>query len=395
MTETKTPETEPSGCRFPIAPDRICGRPTVAASGDPDGRGRPSSYCDNPQHNRAAAWRARRAMESPRSSTPEPESALVRPVSTAGAQAGRYLDETRALAEQLGERQASLLRELATLGDPDAAAVQLETVTAEATQQVAEERARAARAEQARREDRDLKDEADAAAAELAVELDARLAELTDARQQLTEREQDLAASREQIAAQAEQLTGREQREQQLTDELEEIAADKTYLADENERQAATITEQQTQLGSVREQLAAETRRADDAETERQRAEQTVLAERAQTEQARRDAERAHGELQELRSQLSEARAELREATTTTAASRAEVASLTAQLESAKDAIKAEQNHANQRINDQEKRYTTQLAEQRETINQLRAEQAQAHTADEPKRQPRRGSGSK
>lgn len=48
---TKSIETH--ACRLPG-----CSRP--AEAGD-DGPGRPREYCDEPTHNRASAWRARRA----------------------------------------------------------------------------------------------------------------------------------------------------------------------------------------------------------------------------------------------------------------------------------------------------------------------------------------------
>lgn len=373
MTETKTTE-ESTGCRFPVAPDKLCGRPTVPATGDENGRGRPSAYCDDPAHNRAAAWRARKALESRQTGKAEPEggAAMVRPVSTAGARAGQYLEEVRALAERLGAGQQLLLRELATLGDPDAAAVQLETVTAEAEQQVAEERARAARAEQARREDREQKEEADAAAAEAVTELQRVTGELGEVRAQLAERSEELAGARAEITEQAGQLEAAARREAEVRAELDETVADKRYLADENERQARALEEREAQLSRLREELAGQQRRADDAERERERIEQQLLGERTRADHAERAIERAQGETAALQTQLTEERTVSRAAQQAAADAREQLAGLVAQLEAAKGALAAEQNHANQRIADQERRFESQLADLRTTITQLR-----------------------
>lgn len=86
---------------------------------------------------------------------------LGRPVTMAQARA-----ET--IAGQVGSQVAALtlslnqvVDELRTLGDPDAAAVQIDTVTTEADQRVAEAVARAARAEQNRRIAKQQRVEAD------------------------------------------------------------------------------------------------------------------------------------------------------------------------------------------------------------------------------------------
>ena len=89
------------------------------------------------------------------------------------------------LIEHLGQQLAVLVEELRTVGDPEVAEAQIESVASEAAEHVAGANARATRAEQAQRRAGAEKDEADAAAEEatrtgeeLAQELSARQAEL-------------------------------------------------------------------------------------------------------------------------------------------------------------------------------------------------------------------------
>src|SRR5450755_2815357 len=69
----------------------------------------------------------------------------------ARARAGEYAERVAAQVETLTATLGTVVVELRTLGDPDAAAVQIDAVTADAEQGVAEAMARAARAEQDRR----------------------------------------------------------------------------------------------------------------------------------------------------------------------------------------------------------------------------------------------------
>ncbi len=62
---------------------------------------------------------------------------MGRPVAMATARAGMLRDELVKTAEQLGGQLARAVEEMRILTDPDAAAAQVETVAAEAAQQVA------------------------------------------------------------------------------------------------------------------------------------------------------------------------------------------------------------------------------------------------------------------
>lgn len=379
MTKTETKITEaPKGCRFPVAVDKICGRKTVPASGDPDGRGRPSNYCDNPQHNRASAWRARQAFVEAQTGVQEPEEVLSRPVTSAGARAGQYLDETRALAETLTQAQDRLLRELAILGDPDATAVELATVTADADEQLAIERRRAAEAEAGRREDRARMEEADAAAVELAEQLAAKDVVLVEVREELAEAERNLAAVEAQNAAQDEALNEARQANETQFAEIErlasELAAVRADLAttqhnlevayDQNNELESLLIRAQEENRHLAEQLEKVTGERDE---QRRRAEAAERETTVLTTQVTRLDE----EVGELRGAVRERETEARAATTRAHELSAERAGIVAQLEAAKTALAAEQNHANQRVGDIERAYERQLTELRAEIQRL------------------------
>src|SRR5664280_3861578 len=115
-------------CRFPQ-----CERPALASL---PGVGRPPEYCQDPGHNRAAAWRARqRTKAEPATGPAAGESA--RPVDAARARASEIRGQVTGLLEQLGVQLPALVQELRTLGDPDAAEAQIEAVTSEAQERVA------------------------------------------------------------------------------------------------------------------------------------------------------------------------------------------------------------------------------------------------------------------
>ena len=82
----------------------------------------------------------------------------------AQARAGAYAEQVTSQVQTLTATLATVLQELCTLGDPDAAAIQIEAVTTEAEQRVATAMARAAHAEQERQTADHQRAEADAAA---------------------------------------------------------------------------------------------------------------------------------------------------------------------------------------------------------------------------------------
>jgi colicin import membrane protein len=150
-------------CRFPG-----CDRPAEPG----DGRGRPPEYCDDPGHNRAAAFRRRRELGAAARGAPVADDA-GEPVTMARARAGVLVERVETTIGSLSGQLTDILSELRTLGDPEAVEVELETVSASAEQRAAEARSQAAAAETRRRtaeaervEADRLREEAEAAAEE-------------------------------------------------------------------------------------------------------------------------------------------------------------------------------------------------------------------------------------
>src|SRR5690349_3456022 len=80
LVSTTAPRSTTRTCRYPG-----CDRPAVPAEGGLPAR--PSEYCADPAHNRAAAWRARRAARATVEGRPLPDD-MDRPVTMARARAG-------------------------------------------------------------------------------------------------------------------------------------------------------------------------------------------------------------------------------------------------------------------------------------------------------------------
>ncbi|WP_146069862.1 hypothetical protein [Cryobacterium sp. M15] len=113
------------------------------------GTGKPPQFCDDPAHNKGAAWRARRQLGSDSSQSDEAEK---RPVDAARQRAGQLHGQVAGMIEHLSLQLNALVKELHTVADPDAPEVQIESVTAEAAERVAAASARAIRAEQGQRQ---------------------------------------------------------------------------------------------------------------------------------------------------------------------------------------------------------------------------------------------------
>src|SRR6266540_3422546 len=94
-----------------------CARPAQAAAGP----GRPPEYCDDPGHT---------------AEQQQPDD-LGRPVSMAAARGSALRDELVRTVAGLQEQLGRVMADMRTLGDPDAAAAQIETVTVEATPRIA------------------------------------------------------------------------------------------------------------------------------------------------------------------------------------------------------------------------------------------------------------------
>ncbi len=347
-------DVEQRFCRFPG-----CQRPAMAGEA---GTGRPPEYCDDPAHTRASAWRARQR--------PNEEAARAvesRPVDSARQRASEITGQVSGMIEHLGQQLSALVEELRTVGDPEAAEAQIESVASEAAEQVAAANARATRAEQAQRRAEAEKAEADAAAEEatrtseeLARELSGVQEELDAAMAQVKERAEELAqahasAANDRELAQAESAG--------LRADLETIRGQLTLAV--QERAAAA-----ERAGAEEQARAAAERRTGVAES------------RLEAETARADREESAAA--ETRGQLAAVRADLEAAREAMADVRSTVATLTAEREAARADIERERVHGEQRVKDLHDTYGRQ-------IEQLRAELTQAREAEPKERRPRDG----
>ena len=372
-----TAGTSARTCRFPG-----CNAPAVTAAGGAPGR--PPEYCSNPDHNRAAAWRARRAERASAEGRPLPDD-LDRPVSMARARAGELVDQVATQAGQLAAALTAVVEELRTLGDPDAAAVQIEAVTTEADQRVAEATARAARAERDQRAAELRRAEADAAAEEAtdqAAQLSVQLQEIQDEHRAATKRWEQQSAQQQ---AEIDRLMA-------ALDTAAAESAERLIRAQAAETAGAAAEARAAALGSelaeATEQLenaaavgAAAAQRAHDAEQtnaslstqlegERSRAgsaEQAAAAARGEASQLSGELERALQAADSLRNEIREARSQVFEARERAAASAAELAGAQQRLED-------ERRHTEARLADQRLGYEERLMELRADLDRLRGD---------------------
>jgi len=277
-----TASAELKTCKFPG-----CARPAAEAGGP----GRPPEYCDDPEHTALRSWRARHAERRPGAVVPDD---LGRPVTMAAATAGKLREDLARTVEQLAGQLAGVQENLRTLGDPAAAAAQIETVTADAAQQVAEAESRAARAEAAQREAITAAETADAAAEQLDTQLQgaeadiARLdAELAAAGERTAQLEADITGRDAQLAD-AEQIRARlADRVAGLTADVDQLTAERDTAqarAAAAEEQARTAVAGEQRAESARE-LAETARRNAETETARVAAELTGLDQALAAEQ--------------------------------------------------------------------------------------------------------------
>src|SRR5690606_3810289 len=164
-------------CKFPG-----CTRPVVRSNGP----GRPSEYCDLPEHTRWRAWKERQRRQTHQADA-ETTTASGE-FSAARVRAEELLRQYRLLTEQLSRNVRSAIEELNTIADPSAAEAQVQAAQAE--QALAEAQQQRRQAEQARATAEAAAEDAAAAAEEAARQAEAARAERDHALQRQQEIQQ-------------------------------------------------------------------------------------------------------------------------------------------------------------------------------------------------------------
>lgn len=242
------------GCVRPPRPDPATGRPTLyCEQPGPDG---------GPVHNRASAWRARRASQHNTTgtvATPPEDDAPVVPVSMARASLEQRLERFPEQIEQLRSFLDGALAELRTAGDVEAAAAEVADAHREALAKITAAEQQLADAERARRTAQQHAVEAEALRAEADAAAEAATAETTRIRDELTAELHQVRADAEQAAAQASQQVATaaaeaEQARTQAATARGELAALHAQAAADRE----TITMLRADLDQVRADGRAE-----------------------------------------------------------------------------------------------------------------------------------------
>jgi len=158
-----------------VAPGRICRFPGCERPAAPaeEGRGPAAGVLRGPhaQSGRGLAGPAAPPRRWPPGGAVPDD--LDRPVSMARARAGEYAERVGRPGRDVDGDAGHGRCGLRTLGDSDAAAVQIDAVTADAEQRVAEAMARSARVEQDRRAAEQQRADADGAAEDATAAVDA------------------------------------------------------------------------------------------------------------------------------------------------------------------------------------------------------------------------------
>ena len=358
MTEP-APQTEQRTCHYPG-----CDRPVAPADAV---TGRPPEYCDDPEHSRASAWRARKREEA----QPAGRKAIAseaRPVDAARTRASEITGQVTGMVEHLTLQLGALLGELRTTGDPDAAEAQIESVTADAAERVAAAEARASRSDAERRRVRAEQEEADAAAGEAVAAADILANEISALRS-------DLAAASQSAAA--------------LTVELEQVKTDAATRHAQAQAEIAELGEelgrQQVVLAGTHRDLAATTGRATLAELAAQESElrATDASTRAELESER--ARRGESETAAVREQLEAARAKATTLADALGELRGHLAAATAERDAARADIERVERAGDRRVTDLREVLEARLTELKSELAETRASAARgAAVTDAP-----------
>lgn len=289
-----SPDAAQRPCAFPGCP-RPAAAPTFSS-------GRPPAYCEDPRHTAVTAFRERQRRKATAAGAPPVDD--PRPIETATQCAAALRGQVAEVGEHLVTQLRTLLDELGVLGDPEAAAAQIESVTTEAGEQVAAATARAARAERAARSAEAEREQAGTAAEEALARLEEVSAELEQTRQAW---QTEVGAL---TVAQAELI---QEHQVAIAEAAAAAAAQREELQEEHRRALSRAAEERAELVQVHEQAMEQARR--EADTARQAAEGDVVAARGLLARAEADAAAARtaaAEVAEQEQQLQEVTAQLR-----------------------------------------------------------------------------------
>ena len=329
---------------------RTCGFPGCDEPVDATpGVGRPAGYCTNPAHNRAAAWRARRAESGRVERTVEDDKL---PVDAARQRASVLRSQVAGMVEHLQQQLVVLVDELRTVADPDAAEAQIEAVTSDAAEQVASAAARANRAETAARKAEAERAEADAAAEESAVQVDELRTTLDALEQRAATLESDLVAAGEDNA--------------RATDELAALTTQLAVLTLENVTTVAQLAEAQNLVTTA-------TAIKDEAVTAARAAAVQADADEARAERAETEAANARALLDQVRLEGESVRAEV-------LVLNGRLATVISERDSATAEVTRERSYAEQRVTDVRAALEQQLTQLRGDVDELRRSEREQRT---------------
>ena len=273
MTEASPEPQQQRTCNFPD-----CDKPREQPPGDGT-PGRPPEYCVDPDHNRASSFAERRRRRLAAAGRPAltllPVSDDTRPLDTARANLRVLVPTLKQEVDRLETLLSQATEELHTLVDPEALAVQVETIQSVADEKITAARTARLRAEEIAEQAETLNREATAAADLATTRLENLQVEHVTAQVQ-----------RDQATALNQELTG------QLTErtgELEEALARARNAEGESERLTQTLAERNADLlVSQNARAAAEQQVKDligDRDRQRARADQLAVRENELTGQ--------------------------------------------------------------------------------------------------------------
>ena len=310
-------------------PSQRCGFPGCDRPRQPAvGPGRPPEYCDDPKHTTLASYRARKRQQPAAGTAADLPGDIDRPVSVGRLAAAELVTQTRELAGDLLARFQRLADTLATISDPDAAAIEVEAVTAEQAERVAAAQARATHAEHATRAAHVARQEAQTVADQAVAALEdsetARSQAERDAQTARDQADREITRLREQLQAAHAEATEAHQRAAAATDRAtraEEAALTTTQrLTDDLDRQrqrhddaaAQLRADHAEQIRRLRESSEERLRDAEAAAAQlRHTHEQALEASQAAREEASRRADRAEAQNDQLIRDLAALRAQL------------------------------------------------------------------------------------